>query len=151
MYEPKNITIRDILPLVKWEDVKRAIKYFYPEDKNDYSELFEDLKTLKKRKHKDPKEFLEIFCAGGLGDTLKEWAEDKFYSIHTNLYGLSFRKYSELVNIPIEEETLRRFKLEDIVAHFIWEITFYGSPKQAEEIVKTLKKRIKQVKKDIHG
>lgn len=143
----------DIAKLVKWDDVKRSIKYYYPTDKNNYEELFIKLGTLRKRKHKDEEEELEIACASYQhpffkNHTLQELYEETYYSIATNKYGLSFRKYQELVNIPISIDALNHYKLEEIMAHFIWEITFYGNEEQAKERADYLKKAVKEIKKD---
>lgn len=151
--QTKQYTVLDILPHVSWKNVKRAIKYFYPSDKNDYSKLFEHLKTVKSEKHKNKKEFITIgainFWPEGNGKFRIEEEDSRGYSIATNLYSMSFRKWSELLNIPIEPETLDKFLLEDIVAHFIWEITYYGLEEDSTKKGQELIKRVEEIRKEI--
>ncbi len=136
-----NTTIREIVKLVEWNDVERAIKYFYPDDKNKYKPVFEKLKTIRARKHKNPKEFIEMnaYFEDGLG----------YYHVATNEYSMSFRKWAELANIPIAEDVLKHMTFEAIVAHFIWEITFYGTEADSKKVIKEGKKRLKEMKKEI--
>lgn len=148
-----NITIIDIARVVDFKDVKRAIKYYYPTDKNNYESVFEKLKNVKKRKHLDENEFLQLnitdINCGYFNDNdvkkLLKKLKDFGYSIHTTKYGLSFMPWSKIANIPIETETLNRYALEDIMAHLIWEITFYGNEKQTQETAKDLKKRVNDI------
>lgn len=148
-----KITILDILPLVKWETVQRAITYHYPQDKNKYEGLFRQLKLLSKKTHTDSKEFIEITTGFNfdpkLGpkfwEDLKKGDEELYYSIHTNKYALSGRKYAELVNIPLSKETLKHYTFEDIIALFIWEITFYGNELETEKVFKEIRKRAKSI------
>lgn len=155
-------TIRDIVPHLKWKDVKRAIKYFYPTDKNDYEPVFEQLKIFRKRKHKDLKEFIEVYSNFDINNvltsnTIEEKYNEVCYGMATNKYAMDFRGWRGLANIPISEETLKHYTPIEIVAHFIWEITFYGDEKGTakagkqvfdahKEAVKDLAKKAKKTK-----
>ncbi len=134
------MTIREIAQLVKWKQVKRAIKYFYPDDKNDYEGLFKKIQGMRKRKQKDSEERIEIYAVGEL-----ESPKERYYSIFTNKYSLSFRGWNEIANVPIAETTLEHYELQDILAHFIWEITFYGTEEQMKKEKKERKKWIPAV------
>ena len=148
------ITILDIIKELKWKDVKRAIKYYYPWDKSNYETLFYDLQKFKKQTPKN-KEVIEIFCYKDEKFCLKEknpiacMIEDDYYSIATNKYSMMFRKWQELVNIPISEETLKHYKFQDIVAHFIYEITFCGDEKETQKVANQVLKDSKEAIKII--
>lgn len=142
-------TILQLLPYVKWEDVKRAIKYYYPKDKNDYSKLFKNLKKIRKRKHKDPKERIEIDACNDAIWFKDENMWDEWYSISTNKYSMCFRLWHVLVNIPVSKETIKHYTFTDIVAHFIWEITFYGNEKQSIKTGKEIQKSANEAKKQL--
>jgi len=129
------MTIREIIQRVKFSDVEKAIKYYYPLDKNKYKPVFNCLKNVKNKKHKDSKEIIEIVIGGRLYAEA-DWGE--FYVVHTNKYSLSFRKWAEVANITISEKTLDSFKYAEIVAHVIWEITYYGTEKDAQKIAKEM-------------
>ena len=146
----KQFRIIDLVKLVDWKYVDEALGYFYPKFKNKLKPVFEYLKTVKSKRQKDPGERIQVICGGF-------WLyenEDKFfdkdwsYSIATNKYSLSFCKWAEAANILIESETLKRNLPEEIVAHFLWEITYYGNEKDAAKKYKELKGRVADIKKN---
>ena len=164
-----NLTIRDIVKLVKWKEVKRALKFHYPFVKSDYESLFVHLLKMPKTKVK-PNEYLNVF--GGF-DIKTEWfekhgkeyledlakgEEKTYYDIDMKIipapnqkdrhdcYGISFIPWKRLANTKINPDTLYHYTLEDIIAHFIWEITFYGNEKQMNKKGKELLKRVKEIK-----
>ncbi len=146
-------TIREISKLTNWKDIKKALKYHYPEDKNNYEEVFYSVQKMRKRKPKHDEEEVEI-CVGKY-PVPEGWnfnIEDRYYSIHTNQYSFSFRPWKELANIPINEATLFNNMFAEIMAHFLWEITYHGSEIQSKakgkEIFKTVNK-IHDKKRDV--
>lgn len=144
------MNIIDIAKVVKWVDVKRALDYFYPEDKNNYESLFKKIQKFRKQKQKDKDEVIEIkthdesFC-----DT-KDFK--RYYSVSTNRYSLSFRPWLKVSNIEISEDTINHYTLPEILAHFIWEITFYGDEssmkKRGKALLDSMKEAKKKLKKD---
>ena len=144
-------TIKDILPLVEWNNVRRALAYFYPKTRGDAEPIFKRLLEFPKRKHKDQEEFIEIKTYNNLEEKEFGPLDHNYYNTATNKYSLSFRKWAEVVNIPISESTLEHFKFEDIVAHFIWEITWYGGEEETEkkgmEMLSSFKKAKEEIKK----
>ena len=153
------MTPLDLAKKVPWKDVKRALKYYYPEDKNDYEDIFLGMQKLKSKKHKDPKEFLEVYCIDPYDSLYPMWKKDNrdveeimmenYYGIHTNKFSLSFRQWKEVFNIPIAVETLKHHKYCDILAFLLWEITFYGMEKEMEKHGKELMKSVVECKKDM--
>lgn len=161
-----KFTIRNLIKYTKWSEVKRAIRYHYPKDKNDYSKLFIKLGNMPKVKTK-PGEELEVY--GGLDLSQTYYQEPKnldkfladiltgmeeiYYSIHVKdqseygAYSMSFVKWRYLANLPIAPDTLKHYTFTDIVAHFIWEITFYGNEKQTEKQGKEIFRTVKEVEK----
>ena len=86
------------------------------------SRIFEEIKVAKWAKELDPKEKIRINC---WSDFLDEEIP-QYYGIATNKYSLMFRRWAELANIKIENATLDNNLREEIVAHFLWEITYSG-------------------------
>lgn len=159
------MTIKEIIKnkYVKWEDVKRAIKYHYPTDKNNYEDLFYSL-AKKKALPVSKNDFLVV--EGGI-KTDTEWFkkygkkflkdlsigdEEQYYAINIDKRGddmswsCSFVPWGQMINIPIHPKTLEYFTMVDIVAHFIWEITFYGDEKEMSKHAKELLKTCKEIK-----
>lgn len=122
----KKITIITLAKSSDWIRVKKALRYHYPKQKGNYEPVYNKLLKLREEKQKCPGEELEIACNKDIFGDL----DDSFYSVHTNRYSLSFRKWREVSSIPISEDTLNHYKIEEILAHFIWEITFYGDEEQ---------------------
>ena len=141
-----NPTIKDIAKFVAWPEVNRAVKYFYPKDRSNYLPVFKQIRVWGSNVTKPTsKEQLVLRVKGrGIDTPAETW-----YGINTNKYSLSFRKWKEICNIPISTATLEHYKYEDILAHFIWEITFYGPEKKMEETGKELMRRAKDVKKQL--
>ena len=135
----KAYTIRDIIQDTTWKQVKRAIEYHYPKDTNDYKKLYKQIKKYPKIKHKDKDEYI-IVQVNQFFDV-----KDRWIGMHTNKYSMSFRPWIELANIPIGKETLDHILIEEIVAHFIWEITFYGSEQESMAVLERMHKQIDDV------
>lgn len=144
------MNIIELTKLTDWKTVKKAIKYHYPNDKNDYEQVFNKIKKFKlKEVEKD--EFLEIEV---VSDSIidKTPYKNQYYDVclrkksENQLYSISFVKWSEASNYCISEETLKNNKIEEIIAHFIWEITFYGNEEQMKKTQKELLKQTKEAK-----
>ncbi len=80
--------------------------------------IFERIKTAPVKKHKDTTEFIEI---KKIIDSDIIW-----YAIATNKYSLSFRNWDDIANIPISEFTFKEYPAHKILAHLIYEISWYG-------------------------
>lgn len=143
----QKITIIDIAKVTEWKKVKRALKYYCPKDKSNYEKVFEEIQKYRKRKHKDASECITLEVCG-IVDDLKNAGKDNFYTIQTDKYSMSFRPWKTLANIPIDEDTLCHHLFEDILAHFIWEITFYGPEKRMNTLAKNLRKTQKEIMKE---
>lgn len=141
MNEIKNQTPKEIANLIEWKIVYRALSYHYGKKWKQLEPVFKHLKTIKVLPRKDKGEFLEVKCGGFIGE------EDRFYSIHTNKYSLSFRKWGQTANIPFDEETLRRYKPEELMAHYLYEITWYGTEKDMLKKGRMIRNSVRKIKR----
>jgi hypothetical protein len=156
-----KITIIDIAKTVEWSKVVKALKYYYPEDKNDYLPVFNKLKTYKKTAPKDSKEKFNIYVSNKkvieFAKNIKDIVEYyNYYSMSTitprsryGCYSMSFRPWKETASLPVAEQTLYHYRLEEIIAHYIWEITFYGTEQDMKKEGKKLFEMEKEAKKQI--
>ena len=145
-----NLNMIDLCNIVSFDDVVKPFEYHYglsPKGRKVVEKVFNQIKNFKKRSQKDKEEVIEVMCGGGYFID-EEGKIERFYCIHTNKYSLSFRKWSEVSNILIEKETLRRYKPEDIIAHFIWEVTWYGDETETAKVAKEIKGSVKKFNKD---
>jgi hypothetical protein len=166
-----TLTIRDLIPCINWIEVKRALRYHYATDHNNYEKLFYRLGKMPKIKVR-PNEKLKIYGGRDLNtpfytehpervqkflNDVKEMMDDTGYGIcmikqndiEKIHWSISFIPWKKLVNMPISHDTISHYSFEDIIAHFIWEITFYGNEKQAEKHKNIILGRMKDVKKQI--
>jgi hypothetical protein len=139
-YEREDITPIEIAGLVSYPQVKKVLKHHYKHEWNKAETVFRQIKATKKRKHKDSEEKLVI----RIGGSRSREDFDEFYSVATNKYSLSFRKWNEIVNIPIDKETIMHYLYPEIIAHLIYEMTWFGNEKQTQKKGKELYKGIKQ-------
>jgi hypothetical protein len=159
----KKLAVRDIVNYVKWRDVKRAIRYYYPTDHNNYEKLFYKIAKMPRFKT-EPGETLVV--GGGLAvktewfekygqkylDDLKTGDESMYYSVNLKkvgepyTYSMSFIKWKKFVNYPIDLDTLENFNFVDIIAHVLWEMTFYGSETETQKHAKKLHKMVDEIK-----
>lgn len=153
----KNLTLREIASKTKFPDVLLALKHHYsfvnwgPRHKK----VFLRILNAPKRKQKDPNERADIYC---VNEEYKEREVESYYGIHTKIlkdkqkisYSMSFRPWDQLSNLLVSDETLNRYTVEDIIAHYIYELTFYGSEESAKKEYKKIMGRVKEIKKE-HG
>jgi hypothetical protein len=159
----KYYTLRELANLVVWKDVKRAVRYFYPSDHSNYEKLFYRIQKWPKAKV-PAGEFLMI--QGGLMDPNSEWFkkygekyiadikagdDNAYYSVNMKkvdeeiVYGVSFTKWKTLVNWPIWPDTLTHYNPQEIVAHVLWEMTFYGGEAETQAQAKNLQRMVKEI------
>jgi len=165
-----NLTIRELIKneYVNWKNVKRALKYHYPGDKSNYENLFYKIGKMKKSKVKDD-EYLDITVGMDItceyfetDDNLKKHLNDlkvgdeiEYYGIGLYTpndkkykhYSVSFIPWSKMVNLKISDSTLKHYTFLDIVAHFLWEITFYGDEKKMKKTASNIQSAVKDIKK----
>ena len=159
-FENRLYTMRDLAQFADWSMIKKAYRYYYNvSDKKaeSFQVVFMQIMTYPKRKHKDPDERIEIIV-GGMRDERKPYSQeneengrDEFYATSTNKYSLSFRKWAEVSNIIIDTETLKRYTAEELLAHFLYELTWYGSEQEMEEKAQDLVSSCEEFKRDSVG
>lgn len=155
MKEIKDLNAKQLAKLVKWEDVRLSMCFFYPSGTGwkKYNTVFKRILTAPTKKQKDPIERLQIYAANS------EWKKgdvDSYLSIHSILLGtkeygdkpksfsLSFRDWNELINLRFSDDTFEYYRLQDILAVFIYELTWYGNEKDSKKTGETMYKRLKE-------
>lgn len=137
-------TPRELAQKVKFRDVYKALHYFY-KGKWSYAEkVFNRIKDAPKKAHRNKAEFIEVICI----NEMEDGEYGSWYQIHTNLFSLSFRKWDEISNIPISDETLKYSKACEVLAQLIYEMTWYGMEKEAMKMGKGLLKTAREAKRD---
>jgi hypothetical protein len=138
-------TARDLAKTEKWKDVKKTFRRYYPRESRNieyYGKVLEKLDRFRRKKPTGKKEYLEITAVGRSILT-----DVPYYKACGSKYSLSFRKWSDIANMPISEGTLRHVTPADILAHLIWEITFFGSEVKASKEAKKLRIIAKRIRR----
>lgn len=144
----------DLAKASKWKDVKRAIRFHYPKDKNNYERLFERIQKTSKR-GKGTGGLLDIKMVWDVdyedGQMVDNYLDEQYYSLadlHGDVpYSLSFVPWDKLMRTEISFDTIKKYMKEELLAHFIWEITWHGTEPMAKKVKKMLYSRMKAVKK----
>lgn len=124
---------------VKFEDVLKALKYYYPDPKIGkigiqlYKKVFETIK-----KYKDKPESNWILRVYFVRDSFdgEEYYSVGAYNIHKKEQkcAIEFIPWETTANYTLEENTLNSYKYAEIVAHYLWEITFISfNPKKIQK------------------
>ena len=162
LFHDRNLRVIDLANMIVWKDVKRAWEYHYPDfNVGGYKKVFEQIQGYGKKKRKNVDERFEVYVAGGrdwknglhnkkeIAESLKIFGFEEYYGCGTNKFSLSFRDWKEVCNLLVSKETLKNHTIPEILAHFIWELTWHGNEAQTKKKGKEMFKRAKEVRKDI--
>lgn len=149
LWADKLFTPIDLTKYTTWELVKRAMDYHYPQHDNTYEDVFNRIKNTKKKKYKD-NDTLTINIVGlREKNDIKEFGElDEYYDCSGVNYGLDFQKWDALINMPIEKRTLESYTVPEILAHFIFEMTWYGDETTSITKGKKIADDVKKIQSD---
>jgi hypothetical protein len=150
------MTPRELAQKTNWKDVRRAFHYWYPHMKNiDVLEgVLERVKQTKKRAVKGWKleiRFISDWVSDGKGGIKESW-EGGYVDMNRSKEGddthwsCSFEKWNILINTEIAEIN---FPIPDVIAHFLYELTWHGNEEETERKGKEMKKMFKDAKKQI--
>ncbi len=157
--------------LIPFKDVAKALKYHYPNPRicartmQRYEEIMSEMSKYKENPEKDREWSLVITLSRPFGYYKnKKWEfldrpGEEYYNVSAAkkgekmLYAIEFTRWEEAANWKISEQTLKAYKPAEILAHFLWEMTFCGFEqgpiqKECKSIVKTANKAIKKIKKN---
>lgn len=157
-----DISPREIASQIEWKDVYSALKYHYPQyNWKNHEKAFYRIKDAPK-KRPVPGEKLEVYAFNTFYIPDKDL--DSRYGIHiiepnnidpiTNRpkeWGMSFRNWDRMINTKFVDYCFLRYTLVDLMAHFIYELTWYGNEKSTvaagKGILSLARRAIKQIEK----
>lgn len=114
---------KELISSVPWDDIEKVLKEHYPEDYEaaghgeGFRRVFEELLLL------DPTESEYKIFLGISDDGIDVLA---YNPNDGELYGLDLTDWAEWLGMEIHEDTSKKFSFEEIIAHSLWEMTFYG-------------------------
>lgn len=158
LFNPKKDTLspRDIARLIPWKDVAKSLGYHYSytikkRDIESYKDIYERIRDTN-RVVDNKGEKLECYTRE-FYDAFEEnpdMRDGGYYGIHTidkkgKEWGLSFRRWNATITMPFTQITLEHHTFADMLAHYIWEISWYGNEKQSLEFGAGLREKAKKV------
>lgn len=119
------MTFHDTLHMFGWPTIENVLFTLYPEERDNvvnYGRIFYELKSDIPPTGSDLTLHIETFEEDG------ESYEDvhAYRSGEDTVYAIDFIPWSEVLSMPIAEETLAKYSIPEIVSHILWEITFHG-------------------------
>jgi len=119
------LTVQELFRAVCWPTVERAVRKLYPDDVDDIPGLriaFAYIRGCHPRPNPEgwclvvepPKPGKEWF------DVVAVWPGDG------TRYGMDFQTFEVWAGMDVSEQTLGGFPPAEIVAHMLWEMTFWG-------------------------
>lgn len=136
----------ELIQTTQWKQIKRALLEAYPDiDPAGYKYVFAQLRTLEsientmqirltwiEPKNEGDERYVDVNGTDGtrLTDLEKSatfTAASQQLSYEQEVtFGLDFKPWNEWLGMNLEPDSLKRFKPAEIVAHCLWELTFYG-------------------------
>lgn len=132
----------------KWDEVCPALIHLYPNDQKNiavFKMVFEQLQTLTHAESNMRIILEEVFdefengwytCVSGKNGTLKKeenpeiFKDDKIGNQEVS-YGIEFVDWEEQLGMDIDPGSISNYPETDIIAHCLWEMTFYGYTQEA--------------------
>ncbi|MFA5071920.1 MAG: DUF6557 family protein [Candidatus Pacearchaeota archaeon] len=168
IYKYRNII--DLAQRIPFKDVARALKYHYPYPRiskntmNRYKEIMLEMSKYKEDPNKDKEWSLLISLSRPFkfySKSEKKWIVmdepgEEYYGTHglkkgekKMTYAIELTPWQEAANWKIADEVLKHYKPAEILAHFLWEMTFCGyEQKEVKKFTDDLHDRIDKVTKN---
>ena len=147
----KTVQLADLLTQVSFELVFKSLISYFPDQessKEGYQEVFEYLKTLTPKPINNLKDlFITVNVVEEYGKNYLDVFGTRVIGNTKSKYGIEFEPWKNWVSMYIAKDTLNNFKIEDIVAGCLYELTFFGFNEQGiQNKLQDLKDSIEECK-----
>jgi hypothetical protein len=151
---------KELIDKYDWDEVRSAFLQLYPDQEENiegYKQVFSELRTIKPVETKMRIVIEDVFdeydkgyhvhVSGKDGTLNKESNPEHFKDDELGnqevSYGIEFTDWGEWLAMEIDHESLARYSELDIIAHCLWEMTFYGFTREK------IKKQLTQLEKEL--
>jgi hypothetical protein len=136
----------ELIQTTHWKNIKRALLEVYPDlDTAGYKHVFAQLRSLEpvknsmqirltwiEPKHDSDERYVDV--NGIDGTRFKDLEKSTTFTVASQqlsddrevTFGLDFKPWDEWLGMNLEPNSLEQFSHEEIIAHCLWEMTFYG-------------------------
>lgn len=159
------MNIIELIQVIKFKDVKRAMKYYYPKTSKPtmvrYEEIMKDIGKYKSKEDKTWELRIDLVFAQKFWIKARrewEWVTEygqEYYTTHAkNLkekqtYAIEFTRWEISSQWKIAPDVLKKYKPCEILAHYLWEITFCGyTQKPIQKKMKYLHNVVKKIQSE---
>ena len=146
----EKILFRDLIQACSFGNVKKSLLTLYPDQKRNitgYQYVFETLRHMRYRKNKEEMA-IRIEKVGQGKNQYSDVSGIRAEGDHQS-YALEFASWAKWLGYEVEQATLKKMPKEEIVAHCLWEITFFGfTQNKIRRRLAALKKQVKDVEED---
>lgn len=134
------MTILDLIKKCPYQDVEKKLKYHYDDVKTKkFCKLYLDLSNMTINNVIDEDWYLRIAACRVEDDgtdyvvnVFDENDKDLYFGVsvyqkgNEKLYSIASSPHEEFLQYIIDEDTLKKYTPESILAHALWELTWYG-------------------------
>lgn len=139
------MTVLDLLKISSWQRIEQILKIHYDdaddEELGKLHELYLRFRGVTIQKSIDEEEYLIVTALkvrdeddeeGYVVDVFDENEEDLYFDVSLRkkgveiLYSIAASPHEEFLQYTIDEDTLKKFTPDSILAHALWELTAYG-------------------------
>jgi len=157
------MTIIELTQKIKFREVGRALKYYYPNPKigkktmNRYKEIMKEVSEYEIKEDKGWYFDVSVVKPFKFYDkNKKEWVSfikygEEFHNVsginkkEKKYYAIEFTPWQKVANYKINPLLFNYYTSAEIIAHFLWEMTFCGfEQKTVQKEVKKLNKSVKE-------
>lgn len=134
------MTILDLIKKCPYQDVEKKLRYHYDDVKTKkFCKLYLDLSNMTIKNVIDEDWYLRIAACRVEDDgtdyvvnVFDENDKDLYFGVsvyqkgNEKLYSIVSSPHEEFLQYIIDEDTLKKYTPESILAHALWELTWYG-------------------------
>lgn len=156
--EKETLSPKQVANFVTWKEVRAALLYHYPGFTwLSYKPVFDQIRAAKSVKRKDPAERLEVYATDWSTvyytkqEAMWERGANGIHSVDGKKqpWSLSFRPWKETMTMPFTTSNLKTITFKDLIAHYLYEITWYGPEAKMLEKRASVLGLAKEAKKDL--
>jgi hypothetical protein len=132
--------LKELIEKYEWNCLEKRMEELYPRMKEDLSKFENVIKTLRKIEEQKPEENITIIVedfSKEVEGEVRTWFEvTGFDPENEYYYGISMMPWEKWLGMEINPDSIKKYSLEDLLVHILWEMTYYGFTQEEIEKMK---------------